>query len=249
MATIHQILFYIHVLCGAAGLFIFWLPMLAKKGSQFHVVSGKLFANGMLIVSISGLFMSSFLLIDPIAVRYPDGGLTPEHALRVIEQNRNVGIFLLMLSLLVFVNVRHSILVLKAKADRSKLKNFNHLGSISSLFLAGVGVGLLAIDKGNILFGIFSLLSIVSAIGLARYIFKPELKPREWIIEHLTNIIGSGIGAYTAFFAFGGRRIFTEIFAGQMQLIPWVLPGVVGAIASYYLANKYRKLYRVDQPN
>lgn len=246
MATIHQILFYIHVFCGSVGLLIFWLPMLAKKGSQLHVVSGKIFSNGMLIVSVSGLVMSAFLLLDPIAVRYPDGGLAPEKAARVIEQNRNLGIFLLMLSLLVFVNVRHSILVLKAKADRSKLKNFNHLGSIMSLFLAGVGVGLLALDKGNVLFAIFSLLSMASSIGLARYIFKAELKPREWIIEHLTNIIGSGIGAYTAFFAFGGRRVFAEVFVGQMQLIPWILPGVVGAIASYYLANKYRKQYRVN---
>ncbi len=245
MATIHQILFYLHVICGSVGLVIFWLPMLAKKGSDLHVKSGNIFANGMLIVSISGLLMSAFLLIDPIAVRYPEGGLTAEQASRVIEQNRNLGIFLLMLSLLVFVNVRHSVLVLKAKAERTKLKNFNHLSSIMSLFLAGVGVGLLAIDKGNILFGIFSMLSIASAIGLARYIFKAELKPREWIIEHLTNIIGSGIGAYTAFFAFGGRRILSEIFVGQLQLIPWILPGVIGAIASYYLANKYRKKYRV----
>ena len=220
--------------------------MLAKKGSQLHVVSGKIFSNGMLIVSVSGLVMSAFLLLDPIAVRYPEGGLAPEKAARVIEQNRNLGIFLLMLSLLVFVNVRHSILVLKAKADRSKLKNINHLGSIMSLLLAGVGVGLLALDKGNVLFAIFSLLSIVSSIGLARYIFKPELKPREWIIEHLTNIIGSGIGAYTAFFAFGGRRVFSEIFVGQMQLIPWVLPGIIGTVASIYLANKYRKQYRVN---
>jgi hypothetical protein len=246
MATIHQILFYIHVICGSAGLLIFWLPMLAKKGSQLHIISGKIFSNGMLIVSVSGLVMSAFLLLDPIAVRFPEGGLAPEQAARVIEQNRNLGIFLLMLSLLVFVNVRHSILVLKAKADRSKLKNVNHLGSIMSLFLAGIGVGLLALDKGNILFAIFSLLSIASSVGLARYIFKPELKPKEWIIEHLTNIIGSGIGAYTAFFAFGGRRVFVEIFVGQMQLIPWILPGVVGAIASYHLANKYRKQYRMN---
>ncbi len=246
MATTHQILFYIHVFCGSIGLIVFWLPLMVKKGGKLHVNTGKIFTNGMLIVSISGLIMSAMLLLDPIAVRYPEGGLSAEKAERVIIQNRNVGVFLLMLSLLVFVNVRHSVLVLKAKADRSKLKNFNHLGSISALFIAGIAVGLLAWDKNNTLFAIFSLLSIISSIGLARYVFKAELKPREWLIEHLTNIIGSGIGAYTAFFAFGGRRFFSEILVGQMQLLPWVLPGIIGTVGSIYLANKYKKQYRVS---
>jgi hypothetical protein len=246
MATLHHILFYIHVFCGAIGLIVFWLPMLVKKGGHWHVLSGKIFSNGMLIVSVSGLFMSAILLIDPVAVRYPQGGLSAEQAEKVILQNRNVGIFLLMLSLLVFVNVRHSILVLKAKSNRGLLKDFNHIGSISALFLAGVAVGLLAWNQSNTLFAIFSVLSIVSAIGLARYIFKAELKPREWIIEHLTNIIGSGIGAYTAFFAFGGRRFFNEILVGQLQLLPWILPSVIGITGSIYLAKKYRKQYRVS---
>ncbi|MBV1909975.1 MAG: DUF2306 domain-containing protein [Kangiellaceae bacterium] len=246
LAIIHQILFYIHIACGSIGLVIFWVPMLAKKGAKLHINTGKIFSNGMMIVSVSGLLMSAFLLLDPVGVRYPNGIEDVEMRARVIEQNRTLGIFLMMLSLLVFVNVKHSILVLKAKSDRSKLRTADHLGSVVALFLAGIAVGLLALSKGNILFGIFSILSIVSSIGLMRYIYKKELKPREWLIEHLGNIIGSGIGAYTAFFAFGGRRLFSDIFVGQMQLIPWILPGIVGAIASIYLAKKYRKVYRIS---
>lgn len=245
LANIHQVLFYIHVFCGSIGLIVFWLPMLVKKGGALHISSGKIFANGMLIVSISGLFMSAFLLLDPIGVRYPEGGISIEKAQLVVEQNRSLGIFLLMLSLLVFVNVKHSILVLKAKSDRSLLKSVGHMTSISALLLTGIAVGLLAFESGNVLFAIFSGLSIVSSVGLFRYVFKQHLKPREWLIEHLTNIIGSGIGAYTAFFAFGGRRFLGEIFSGQLQILPWILPGIIGAVASVYLARKYRALYRV----
>jgi len=245
LATIHQILFYSHVFCGSIGLIVFWLPMLSKKGSSFHITAGKIFTNGMLMVAVSGLFMSSFLLLDPVAVRYPDGNLSFEKAQQITEQSRTLGVFLLMLSLLVFVNVKHSVLVLKAKGERKELKGVGHMASILSLLLAGIGVGVLAVHKGNLLFGIFSGLAIVSSLGLLRYIFKQKLKPREWLIEHLGNIIGSGIGAYTAFFAFGGRRFLSDIFVGQMQILPWVLPGVIGAIASIYLSKKYRKIYRV----
>ena len=88
-------------------------------------------------------------------------------------------------------------------------------------------------------------LCIVSSGNLSYYIFKKSIKKREWLIEHLGNIIGAGIGAYTAFFAFGGRRFLAEIFAGQLQVVPWILPGVIGGIAIAYLSKRYRVQYKV----
>jgi len=243
--SVHQILFYLHVACGSVGLVVFWLPMLSKKGNGFHKQYGKIFAYGMFAVSISGVLMSLMLLLDPVGVRIPDRNLAIDEAYRLATQNRELGTFLLMLSLLVFTNTKHSLLVLKAKDDRSLLRNTSHMISIAVLFIAGLVVGYFSIAEGNILFLVFSILSVVISIGLIHYIFKPALKKKEWLIEHLGNIIGSGIGAYTAFFAFGGGRFFSEIFTGQMQLIPWMLPGIVGGVATYYLTKKYRLKYKV----
>jgi len=245
LSSVHQFLFYLHVACGSVGLVVFWLPMLSKKGNVFHKQYGKIFAYGMFAVSISGVLMSLMLLIDPVGVRFPDRNLPMGEAFRLAKQNRELGTFLLMLSLLVFTNTKHSLLVLKAKDDRSILRNTSHMISIAVLFIAGVVVGYFAIAEGNILFLVFAILSVVVSIGLSRYIFKQTLKKREWLIEHLGNIIGSGIGAYTAFFAFGGGRFFSEVFTGSMQLIPWMLPGIVGGIATYYLTKKYQLKYRV----
>jgi uncharacterized membrane protein len=245
LSSVHQFLFYLHVACGSVGLVVFWLPMLSKKGNGFHKQYGKIFAYGMFAVSISGILMSMMLLIDPIGVRVPDRNLPMGEAFSLAGQNRELGTFLLMLSLLVFTNIKHSLLVLSAKDDRSVLRKTSHMLSIAVLFVAGLIVGYFAITDGNILFMVFAILSVVSSIGLTRYIFKPTLKKREWLIEHLGNIIGSGIGAYTAFFAFGGRRFFEDIFTGQMELIPWILPGIIGGIASYYLSKKYQLKYRV----
>jgi len=219
--------------------------MLAKKGSAFHKKYGKVFAYSMFAVSISGIFMSTMILIDPIGVRNPSRDFTMASAFNFAEQNRNLATFLLMLSLLVFTNVKHSLLVLKAKDDRSILRSPGHIAAISTLFIAGLVVGYFALSQANILFMVFSSISLLSSIVLARYIFKENLKKREWLIEHLGNIIGSGIGAYTAFFAFGGRRIFSEIFQGQLQLIPWILPSVIGIAASIYLSKKYSLQYKV----
>lgn len=242
---IHQFLFYLHVACGSVGLVVFWLPMLSKKGSPFHKTFGKVFTYGMFAVSISGVIMSMIVLIDPIGIRAPDAALDGPALQQLAERARRSSAFLLMLSLLVFTNVKHSLLVLKAKQDRQILRSVNHIASISLLLLSGMAIGYYGLTSGSALFTIFSILSIVSSANLFFYIFKRNIKKREWLIEHLSNIIGAGIGAYTAFFAFGGRRFLAEIFTGQLQVVPWILPGVVGGIAIAYLSKRYRLQYQV----
>jgi len=245
LSGIHQFLFYLHVACGSVGLVVFWLPMLSKKGSPFHKTFGKVFSYGMFAVAISGIVMSVMVLIDPAAIRAPDPELNEQAIQQFSERARQTSAFLLMLSLLVFTNVKHSLLVLKAKQDRRILKNFNHIASISLLLLIGLSIGYFGFTSGNTLFIVFSILCIISSGNLFFYVFKKNIKKREWLIEHLGNIIGAGIGAYTAFFAFGGRRFLAEIFTGQLQVVPWILPGVVGGIAITYLSKKYRNQYRV----
>ncbi len=245
LSIIHQFLFYFHVTFGSVGLVVFWLPMLSKKGTAFHKKLGKVFTYSMFVVSISGIIMSVLVLMDPIGVRVPVTVMDTETTQLFIEQNRNTAIFLLMLSLLVFTNVKHSILALNAKGNRLLLRQYSHMIPVSILMLAGLGVGYLGISSGKTLFTIFSIIAILSSSSLFYYIFKKQLKKREWIIEHMGNIIGTGIGAYTGFFAFGGRRFLSEVFTGQLQLIPWMLPAVVGIAASVYLSKKYRLQYKV----
>jgi len=242
---LHQALFYLHVTVGGLGLLVFWLPVLSKKGTKFHNQAGKVFVYSMYIIALSGLAMSVLILIDPVGVRFPDRSLSIGEAYELKDQNRRLSIFLLMLSLLTLVNVKHSILVLKAKKNRDLLKAPSHLACFAALILAGITVGLVAFYESNLLYGLFSLLSITLSFSAFRYIYKPEIKPREWIMEHMANILGAGIAAYTAFFAFGGRRFFSEILLGNMQFIPWLLPSVVGATAIYFLSKKYRQVYKI----
>ena len=51
-------------------------------------------------------------------------------------------------------------------------------------------------------------------------------------------MIGSGIGAYTAFLAFGGRVMFSDM--GQYQILFWVAPGIIGGTAISLLVRKYK---------
>ena len=243
---IHQFLLYFHITLGAAGLVIFWLPTLSKKGTQFHKRIGKIFVWTMFAISISGIIMCVFVLLDPIGVRAPERNLTFNQSISLKQQSREAAVFLLMLSMLVFVNVKQSVLVLKVKADRDLLKTSSTLIPIGILLITGIIVGIVGIIIIQPLFIVFSLLSITVSYGSLKYIFKKELKEREWVIEHMGNILGTGIGAYTAFFAFGGRRFFSEIFGNSLQIIPWILPSIIGVLATFYFSKKYKKKYRVE---
>ena len=244
--SIHQFLLYLHITIGAVGLVVFWLPTLSKKGSPFHKKIGQAFVWAMLITSVSGIIMSMMVLIDPIGVRVPARNLDFTQAINLKQQSRDTALFLLMLSMLVFVNVRQSVQVLKAKANRELLKSAKILIPIGALLATGVIVGIIAIINVKPLFIIFSILSIFVSLDSLKYIYKTELKQREWVIEHMGNIFGAGIGAYTAFFAFGGRRFFSELFGNGMQIVPWVLPSIIGVVATVYMAKKYEKKYKIN---
>ncbi len=242
---LYQLSLYTHIIIGTLSLFVFWLPLAAKKGSPSHKKSGIWFVNAMYTVAISGFIMTSLVLLDPIGVRYPDSVPPADKIEAIIKQQRVFAGFLLMLSWLVFTNVRQSILVLKAKADRSLLRKPAHLLTVFSLGCLGIIMFTIGLQQEILLFKIFSLLCIGVSIGNFHYIFKRDLKQREWVIAHMGNIIGAGIGSYTAFFAFGGQALFDEVLTGQLQIIPWILPSLFGIAYTIYSNNKYRLQFRV----
>ncbi len=245
LSIIHQTAFITHIVVGGFALILFWLPILAKKGSQQHKKYGQYFVNGMYAISISGFIMTILVLSDPIGVREPLRNLTVEAANSLARENRLFATFLFMLSLLVFNCVYHSVAVLKAKQNRAQLKNATHVGLNVFLILASIIVGIIGIQINFALFMVFSGLCLFNAIGCLKYIFKANIKQREWIIEHMSGIFGAGIGAYTAFFVFGGSRIFTMLLDANSQIILWVLPGVVGLVASAIWSKKFTKQFKI----
>ena len=85
-----------------------------------------------------------------------------------------------------------------------------------------------------------SALALIAAIGMFRETLPERLTRSERTIAHLGGMIGSGIGAYTAFFAFGGARFVGDLLPGQWQALAWVIAPVVGTVAIRRLNRRYR---------
>jgi hypothetical protein len=92
---------------------------------------------------------------------------------------------------------------------------------------------------------IFAVVSLVTASTISLYVYKKEIKPRAWIIEHFSSMVGSGIAVYTAFFAAGGRRMLSQWLPEQWQLVSWLAAPVIGVTVMILLTGYYKRKYKV----
>lgn len=237
MQTIHGFIVTLHILTGALSLILFWVPSLTKKGGKAHKQFGGYYVKSMLFTSISGVISSTMVLFIPLVI-YPT---MPEHfesAAYFTAYLRGQYVFLLMLSLLVWNDVRHSIAVLKVKQNLGQLRTIEYLWLPVVLFVVASIALYQGITYSITLTCIFAPIALLNAIGIVRYVYQKNIVAGSWVTEHIGHIIGSGIGAYTAFFAFGGRTLF-EGFP-SLQIISWILPALIGVPFSIWLSCKYK---------
>lgn len=114
-----------------------------------------------------------------------------------------------------------------------------HRALIVSLGILGVAVGIIGFLNEEILLMVFAALSISGSIGMLRESWQQKLTPREALIAHFNGLIGTGIGAYTALFAFGGREFLSALLSGQWQVLPWITPAIVGTIIVARMKRQY----------
>ena len=134
MLVIHTTLLYLHIALGAIALLLFWLPIIARKGGKLHISAGKAFYLLMLIVSGSGIIMSLLGLADPIGIYVNSKPLSSEQIEGMMRWRIPFTYFLLLLSLLTWVTVRHAIGVLRAKTNRSMLRSWRYQGPVLLMF-------------------------------------------------------------------------------------------------------------------
>ena len=241
MTTLHTLLVTVHITIGALALGLFWIPVMAKKGSPMHVRAGRIYVIAMYAVAITAFLASILALIDPIGIRRPGEVPNPEQAAELASGFRMFSLFLLMLSVLVFASLRHGIAALRERRQPGALNQVSHKFALGALAVLAVIVGSIGIRNWQLLLIIFAGISFAAAITMYRDVRNRQLKGRELVVAHFNGLIGSGIGAYTAFFAFGGARFFADVLTGQLQVIPWVLPAIVGTFAINRLRRSYEQ--------
>jgi len=213
-----QLLLIIHISAGFTSIILFWVPVLSKKGSKLHIKSGKFYVYTMWIVTITAAILSvKNLFIGRVTT----------------------AIFLGFISLITAKPLWHAISVLNRNSNTERLRKIKLVLNICivswAVFMLYYA---LSTAPGHILMYIFAILGLTAIPELVRGANRiiPE---RNKIQIHAVEMTNTAIAAYTAFFAFGGRQFFSSILTGNLMIIPWVLPGVLGTFANIYLVRKY----------
>ncbi|UOK58443.1 DUF2306 domain-containing protein [Bacillus sp. OVS6] len=50
----------LHIIGGFIALFVFWVPIVTKKGGKAHRVTGWVYTGGMIVVAISAFYMGAY---------------------------------------------------------------------------------------------------------------------------------------------------------------------------------------------
>lgn len=240
MVELHGILVTLHVAVGSVALVVFWVPVAVRKGSRLHVRAGRLYVNCMYLVAATAFLASIMVLIDPLAIRRPGEELPAEQAALLVERFRMFSLFLLMLSVLIFSSLEHGLAALRARRDAGALRRPSHVAGILVLGVLAVVVGAVGLANRELLLIIFGGLGLSAAVGSFRDTRLERPGRRALVIAHMGGLVGSGIGAYTAFFAFGSSRYLADLLPGQWQVLPWIAPAIIGALALRRMRSRVR---------
>jgi hypothetical protein len=246
MTNFYQFLLYAHIAVGFISLVIFWIPVVAKKGSRLHVRTGHWYAKAMYGVGITAVVLACLMYFFPVETRLSRETVTPEQQARAIAQVRDIAAFLFSIAVLTIVSVRTGLQTIQTKRDHLQLRS--PLNLMLNALLVTAGVSLFFRAQGGsplyVLFYIFAGLCVSSGIGNFRYIYKASVTRTDRIVEHLSGMIGAGIGAHTAFLLFGASRLIKELLVGYWTLVPWILPGLVGFMIILWQTRKVRSTSR-----
>lgn len=241
MTTFYIYTLWLHASAGMLGLAVFWIPVFLKKGSKNHKRIGGWYLNLMMVTALTGLGIALIMLFQPLAVSPPPDSFSPEQIVELAASTQQRAAFFFLLAFLLIASTQRASLALVAKANRQLLRRPIHLIAPMLLLVAAFYLLWRGIAETSILYLVFAGLGLFISTGQLWYAFKPELQRGEWLLEHIRSTVGSGIAAHTAFFVFGAASVMGELFRGQMVLLPWILPSVVGATAIALLTQSYKR--------
>ena len=228
MDVLYRTLLIVHVAAGFTSLAVFCVPRFARKGGRAHVRAGWVYVYGMTGVLVTSLLMSLIMFW---------------------VGNYTYGLFFSFLSLITSRPLYWGTLIVRYRQTGAP----RTVQRVSFVLLTGIallspvllvwGTGWFG-SGGNPLLIVFGLLGLTNWPEWLRMIRRGEITRQgpypDWLIKHIEGLLTSSIAAFTAFFAFGGSRLFNELLTGNWMLIPWVLPTLLGTLTIRYYKRRYR---------
>ncbi|MEM6762838.1 MAG: hypothetical protein AAF615_08175 [Pseudomonadota bacterium] len=226
---VFEVLIIAHIVFGAPGLIIFWIPVIFKKGGNRHRFWGRIFAFAMLMTATFAIGMSTMSVIAPMAthphlVDHPV--FSDPQLVRAI-----FGWMMLYLAILTINLTWYAWCCVTNKLDHAANQKWHNMLLQAILTIASINCAVQGFLIGQMMMVGFSIVGFATVGTNLWFILKKKPGPVTWLLEHIKGIIGTGISVYTAFFAFGAVRMLPE---AALSPVLWSVPLVTGLALIFY---------------
>lgn len=204
-------LIIIHAVFGGIALLAATLAVIFKKGGKQHKLWGRVFSYSMLLCSISAMITACL----------------PGHESPFLF---SVGIFSFYFLFTGWRALRYKDVELSLIWDKRMaffMLIFAPIMIIAPIFMFGVI---------NIVQAVFGGALLVFAIQDLRLFKHKQKLQKNWLVQHLSRMLGAYISAITAFV------VVNQIIPG---IVGWLLPGVIGSVLITYWNVKLGKRQKV----
>lgn len=235
----------VHILVGAIGLLLFWIPVFTAKGGWLHRAAGRWFVRSVYVVAASGLVSSVWAIAAP--ANFKGAATLPEN---VADELRFYFSILGMLSVLALQGAVLGTRVLRVKDRPVPLGNLSLrfvlsaqlLGSILLASYAAVSFWTSGFQARYYVPLVIALVSFIDYFEQRKFVTHSQPR-RAWFYKHLECMIGCGIAFYTAASVTIFGRVLQLNLSGPLALVPWLLPTAIGLPAIYLTKRHYQRRF------
>ena len=220
-----------HIVAGATGLTLFWVPVAGRKGSSVHRYWGAWFAWLMMFTALMAFAMGICTLRAPLD--------THLH-LRDAPFIRGIfGWMMIYLAILTVSLAWYGLRTIRNKRDHGAHRTAFDIG----LQLLVIAAALNCFWQGWLIDQ--PLMMGMPVIGLASgatnlwFMFTVKPAPHAYLMEHVKAAVGAGISVYTAFTAFGAVHLLPK---AALNPVTWAIPCVLGISLILYHWSRIRGL-------
>lgn len=217
-----------HIITGATGLVIFWVPVIARKGAHHHRKWGRFFAYSMIATGISAIGMGLCTLVAPLPT-HPE--LTDVPLIRGL-----FGWMMLYLAILTIGLAWHGLMTVRNKSDHRANRRWPGVSLQVLTIIAAVNCAVQGILIEQYLMVGVATAGLASAAIYLHFMFSNQPPRMEFLMQHFQASLGAGISVYTAFLAFGAVRLFPHHAFNPAM---WAVPTVVGVGLMIYWRLKH----------
>ncbi|WP_413304404.1 DUF2306 domain-containing protein [Bacillus sp. 1P10SD] len=199
----------LHIVAGFVALFLFWIPIVTKKGGRVHNSVGWSFVIAMALVAVSALFMGSYRI-------FFDSDADSERI--------SFSWFLIFISILSGTSSWYGLRVLRYKNRKNQHRNIIDLFASCLLLASGISISIYGISIGSSLLTYFPILGLFLGIIQLNYWLRKTTKKMHWYFEHFGGMFACSISTVTAFAVFGAPKLL-QISSSNIFL--WLAPTFV----------------------